>query len=43
MLSPTPCLGTILNRYRGGFFDAYGYGYGDPYGIKNYGMSIQPK
>ncbi len=43
MLSPTPCLGTILNRYRGGFFDAYGYGYGDPYGIKNYGMSVQPK
>ena len=43
MLSPTPCLGTILNRYRGGFFDAYGYGYGDLYGIKNYGMSVQPK
>lgn len=42
MLSPTPCLGTILNRYRGGFFDAYGYGYGDLYGIKNYGMSVQP-
>lgn len=37
MLAPTPCLGTILNRYRGGFFDTYGYGYGDPYGIKNYG------
>ena len=43
MLSPTPALGTVLNRYRGGFFDAYGYGYGDPYGIKNYGMSVQPK
>lgn len=43
MLSPTPCLGTILNRYRGGFFDAYGYGYGDHYGIKHYGMSVQPK
>lgn len=42
MLSPTPCLGTILNRYRGGFFDAYGYGYGDPYGIKNYGLSVRP-
>lgn len=42
MLSPTPCMGTILNRYRGGFFDAYGYGYGDMYGIKNYGMSVQP-
>lgn len=39
MLAPTPCLGTILNRYRGGFFDAYGYGYGDLYGIKNYGAS----
>lgn len=37
LLEPTPCLGTILNRYRGGFLDAYGYGYGDPYGIKNYG------
>lgn len=37
LLEPTPCLGTVLNRYRGGFFDAYGYGYGDPYGIKNYG------
>lgn len=43
MLSPTPCLGTVLNRYRGGFFDAYGYGYGDLYGIKNYGMSVQPE
>lgn len=43
MLAPTPCLGTVLNRYRGGFFDAYGYGYGDPYGIKNYGMSVQSK
>lgn len=42
MLAPTPCLGTILNRYRGGFFDAYGYGYGDLYGIKNYGASLQP-
>lgn len=41
MLAPTHCIGTILNRYRGGFFDAYGYGYGDPYGIKNYGMSVR--
>lgn len=41
MLSPTPCLGTILNRYRGGLFDTYGYGYGDPYGIKNYGASVR--
>lgn len=40
MLSPTHCIGTILNRYRGGFFDAYGYGYGDIYGIKNYGASV---
>ena len=37
LLDPTPCLGTILNRYKGGLFDAYGYGYGDPYGLKNYG------
>lgn len=43
MLSPTPCVGTILNRYRGGFFDTYGYGYGDPYGIKNYGLSVRPE
>lgn len=28
LLDPTPCLGTILNRYRGGLGDAYGYGYG---------------
>jgi protein-tyrosine kinase len=40
LLEPTPCLGTVLNRYRGGFFDAYGYGYGDPYGIKNYGKDV---
>ncbi len=26
LLEPMPCLGTILNRYRGGFGDAYGYG-----------------
>ncbi|KQZ72014.1 hypothetical protein ASE06_21960 [Sphingopyxis sp. Root214] len=30
MLSPTPCLGTILNRYSGGLGDSYGYGYGGP-------------
>ncbi|MEH6757973.1 MAG: CpsD/CapB family tyrosine-protein kinase [Parasphingorhabdus sp.] len=28
MLDPVPCAGTILNRYRGGFGDSYGYGYG---------------
>lgn len=28
MLEPTPCVGTILNRYRGGISDSYGYGYG---------------
>lgn len=39
MLSPLPCLGTVLNRYKGGIFDSYGYGYGDPYGIKNYGAT----
>lgn len=39
LLSPLPCLGTVLNRYKGGIFDSYGYGYGDPYGIKNYGAS----
>lgn len=27
MLNPVPCAGTILNRYRGGFGDSYGYGY----------------
>lgn len=30
MLYPTPCIGTILNRYRGGLGDSYGYGYGGP-------------
>lgn len=39
LLEPTPCLGTILNRYKGGLFDSYGYGYGDPYGLKNYGRN----
>ncbi len=33
MLYPTPCVGSILNRYRGGLGDSYGYGYGGP----NYG------
>jgi protein-tyrosine kinase len=28
MFEPTPCIGTILNRYRGGIIDATGYGYG---------------
>ena len=26
MLQPTPCLGTVLNRYHGGLLDSYGYG-----------------
>jgi protein-tyrosine kinase len=37
LLDPVPCLGTVLNRYRGGFGDPYGYGYGDAYGMKQYG------
>lgn len=37
LLNPIPCLGTVLNRYQGGFADPYGYGYGDPYGMKTYG------
>lgn len=28
MLNPAPCIGTVLNRYSGGFGDSYGYGYG---------------
>ena len=28
LLEPTPCLGTILNRYQGGLADHYGYNYG---------------
>lgn len=28
IMQPSPCLGTILNRYQGGFGDSYGYGYG---------------
>jgi Mrp family chromosome partitioning ATPase len=29
MLHPLACLGSILNRYHGGFGDSYGYGYYD--------------
>ncbi len=32
MFEPTPCIGTILNKYRGGLVDASGYGYGYGYG-----------
>ena len=39
LLEPKPCVGTILNRYQGGFADDYGYGYGDPYGLKSYGQT----
>lgn len=29
LLTPTPCIGTVLNRYQGGLIgDDYGYGYG---------------
>lgn len=28
MMQPASCVGTILNRYRGGLVDPYGYGYG---------------
>lgn len=28
ILSPSPCIGTVLNRYQGGLADPYGYGYG---------------
>lgn len=37
MLYPTPCIGSILNRYRGGLGDSYGYGYGGPQYAKYYG------
>ncbi|MBN8808856.1 MAG: CpsD/CapB family tyrosine-protein kinase [Sphingomonas sp.] len=36
LLDPSPCVGTVLNRYKGGFADPYGYGYGDVYGMKRY-------
>ncbi len=32
ILSPTPCIGTALNRYSGGMADSYGYGYEYGYG-----------
>lgn len=32
LLNPAPCLGTVLNRYTGGFASGYGYNYG--YGAK---------
>ena len=38
VLHPTPCVGTILNRYSGGFADSYGYGYGGP----DYGKYYDP-
>ena len=38
VLHPTPCVGTILNRYKGGFADTYGYGYGGP----DYGKYYDP-
>lgn len=28
MMQPASCIGTVLNRYRGGLADPYGYGYG---------------
>lgn len=36
LLDPVPCMGSVLNRYQGGFADPYGYGYGDTYGMKSY-------
>tara|TARA_R110000782_G_scaffold78293_3_gene155915 strand:+ start:103513 stop:104262 length:750 start_codon:yes stop_codon:yes gene_type:complete len=36
MLEPAPCLGSVLNRYEGGFSDPYGYGYGAKYYSKYY-------
>lgn len=35
LLDPAPCIGTVLNRYKGGFGDPYGYGYGDRYAAKS--------
>ncbi len=32
LLQPSPCIGTVFNRYEGGLSDPYGYGYGDKYG-----------
>jgi protein-tyrosine kinase len=34
LMEPTPCLGSVLNRYEGGIGDPYGYGYGHGYGLK---------
>lgn len=31
LMEPTPCLGSVLNRYQGGLGDPYGYGYGSNY------------
>lgn len=39
MLYPTPCIGSILNRYSGGLGDSYGYGYGGPDYGKYYGRA----
>lgn len=36
MLDPVPCAGTVLNRYKGGFADNYGYGYGSSAYAKYY-------
>jgi len=37
LLAPAPCLGTVLNRYRGGLgSDDYGYGYGSQRGYDAY-------
>lgn len=37
MLRPAPCIGTVLNRYRGGLgSDDYGYGYGTQRGYDAY-------
>lgn len=36
MLNPVPCIGTVLNRYMGGFADSYGYGYGSSAYAKYY-------
>lgn len=37
LMAPARCIGTVLNRYQGGIADDYGYGYGDTYGLKDYG------
>jgi hypothetical protein len=37
LMAPAQCIGTVLNRYQGGIADAYGYGYGDTYGLRDYG------